>query len=174
MSQLNQQRLNSTWQQYLFRLAQQYSHIAQEVVGDNLVSVVLFGSIARGEAHAGSDIDLLIVCRQLPHGTFLRQAVVEPVRRQLQTELDHLWQQGYSIDFTEHLKNKEEAAQTRLLYLDMTEEAVILFDRDTFFANILERLRTHLQQTGAQRRKLGTIRYWDLKPDFKSGEVVTL
>ncbi|MBK7203130.1 nucleotidyltransferase domain-containing protein [Candidatus Amarolinea dominans] len=174
MSQLNERRLSVNWQQYLFRLAQQYSDVAQEIIGDNLVSVVLFGSIVRGEAHANSDIDLLIVCRQLPQGVFLRQAVLEPIRQQLQTELRRLWQEGYYIDFAEHLKNREEASQIRLLYLDMTEEAVILFDQDAFFANVLERLRTHLRRTGAQRRKLGTIRYWDLKPDFRPGEVVTL
>ncbi|MCC6622515.1 MAG: nucleotidyltransferase domain-containing protein [Deltaproteobacteria bacterium] len=39
-----------------------------EVYGEELVSVVLFGSVARGTAHATSDIDLLIVFRTLPHG----------------------------------------------------------------------------------------------------------
>jgi hypothetical protein len=174
MSQAFLPRLDDTWQQHLFALAKQYSQIAQEIIADNLVSVVLFGSVARGEARANSDIDLLLVCHQLPHGAFSRQAILEPVRQQLQIELDHLWQQGCMIDFSEHLKTKEEAAQPQLLYLDMTEEAILLFDQNAFFAGLLDKLRTHLQQTGAQRQKLGQIRYWDLKPDFKPGEAVTL
>jgi hypothetical protein len=56
----------------------------------------------------------------------------------------------------------------------MTEEAVILFDRDDFFAQVLARVRERLRELGAQRRQLGRMRYWDLKPDFKPGEVITL
>jgi hypothetical protein len=139
----------------MLALAQRYSQVAQEVLADNLVAVVLFGSVARGEARANSDIDLLIVCHQLPHGVFSRQTILEPVRQQLQSELDHLWQQGCMTDFTEHLKTKEEAARPQFLYLDMTEEAIILFDQDAFFASVLDKLRIHLRQIGAQQQKLG-------------------
>lgn len=35
----------------------------EEIYGDRLVKMVLFGSQARGDAHAGSDIDVLIVLK---------------------------------------------------------------------------------------------------------------
>ncbi len=35
-------------------------------LGPRLVSIVLFGSLARGDAAAGSDIDLLVVARGFP------------------------------------------------------------------------------------------------------------
>ncbi len=35
-------------------------------LGDNLVAVVLFGSYAKGAAHAASDLDLLVIARALP------------------------------------------------------------------------------------------------------------
>jgi hypothetical protein len=38
--------------------------------------------------------------------------------------------------------------------LDMTEEAIILYDRDGFFAGILERLRKKLRELGAQRKRM--------------------
>jgi hypothetical protein len=56
----------------------------------------------------------------------------------------------------------------------MTEEAIFLFDRDGFFADILDKLRCRLWELGAQRKQFGTIRSWDLKPDFKIGEVIEL
>jgi len=160
--------------QTLRRLAEQYATVAQAVLGDNLTSVVLFGSVARGEAGLGSDIDLLVVCRELPKGAFRRQEVLEPVREKLLADLERLWEQGCYTDFAELIKTEAEAQKTHLLYLDMTEEAVILFDRGGFFAAILARLRERLRELGAQRRQLGSLRYWDLKPDFKPGEVVTL
>ena len=38
----------------------------QEILGDNLVEVILFGSYARGEASEGSDVDVLVITRQKP------------------------------------------------------------------------------------------------------------
>jgi len=155
-------------------LAERYARMAQEVLGDNLTAVVLFGSVARGQARPASDIDLLVVCRELPSGAFRRQEVLEPVRMQLQAELDRLWAQGCYTGFAEVLKTEAEAQRTHLLYLDMTTEAAILFDRGGFFAGVLARTRERLRELGAQRRQLGRLRYWDLKPDFTPGEVITL
>lgn len=158
----------------LRHLAERYAAAAQVVLGDNLTSVVLFGSVARGQAGPESDIDLLVICRELPAGTFRRQEVLEPVRERLQADLDRLWEQRCYTGFAEVIKTEMEAQKTHLLYLDMTEEAVILFDRGGFFAEMLRRVRERLQELGAQRKQLGRTRYWDLKPDFKPGEVITL
>lgn len=158
----------------LRHLAGRYAEVAQDVLGDNLISVVLFGSVARGEARSDSDIDLLVICRELPTGVFRRQEVLEPVRERLQADLDRLWDQGCYTDFTEVIKTGAEAQKTHLLYLDMTEEAEILFDRDGFFAAVLARIQERLRKLGAQRRQLGRLRYWDLKPDFTPGEVIRL
>lgn len=117
---------------------------------------------------------MLVVCRALPSGAFRRQEVLEPVRESVQAELDRLWEQGCYADFTAVIKTEMEAQRTHLLYLDMTEEAVILFDRGGFFAGVLARVRERLRELGARRRQLGGVRYWDLKPDFKPGEVIVL
>lgn len=160
--------------QTLRRLAERYAAIAQEVLGDNLTAVVLFGSVAQGQAGPRSDIDLLVICRKLPGGAFRRQETLDPVREQFRAELDQLWAQGCYTDFSEVIKSETEAQRTHPLYLDMTEEAVILFDRGGFFATVLERLRERLRELGAERKQLGRLRYWDLKPDFKPGEVIVL
>jgi len=162
------------FQRGLLALACRYALLTEEALGDNLTSVVLFGSVARGQARPNSDIDLLIVCRRLPQGAFRRQALLEPVRQQLQARLEPLWEQGCYVDFTELLKDEAQAQRHRLLYLDMTEEAVLLFDRNNFFADVLARLRKRLKELGSQRKQLGSIRYWDLKPDFKPGEEIVL
>lgn len=155
-------------------LAQRYAEIAEEVLGENLTSVVLYGSVARGEASPGSDIDLLIICRELPEGIFRRYEVLEPVRTRIQPELGALWEQGCYSDFSEILKTDAEAQHTIPPYLDMTEDALLLYDRGGFFASVLRCLRERLQALGAQRKRLGKVRYWDLKPDFHPGEVIEL
>ena len=49
----------------------------QRVFMDKLVSVVVFGSVARGEARVDSDVDLLIVARGLPKSRFKRLVLFE-------------------------------------------------------------------------------------------------
>jgi len=60
----------------LRRLAERYATLLQSTLEDRLVSVVLFGSVARGEATASSDIDLLIVADDLPTGQFARKRLL--------------------------------------------------------------------------------------------------
>lgn len=160
--------------QTLRGLAVRYAEVARDILGENLTSVILFGSVARGEPDPQSDIDLFIICRSLPKGAFRRRAVLDPVRERLHDKLACLWKAGIYTDFVEIIRTEDEARRPRLLYLDMTEEAILFFDRDSFFAGILDRLRYRLRELGAQRKQLGMIRYWDLKPDFRLGEVIEL
>ena len=166
---MDRRELNET----LRLLARKYAEIARETLGDDLVSVVLFGSVARGEATPTSDIDILLVVRGLPaKGAFKRRAVIEPVRERITEDLESLWQKGVYVDFVEVLYTPEEAQVVRPIYLDMTEEAVLLYDKEGFFEGILKRLRERLREIGAQRKTLGKIRYWDLTPDGTPREVV--
>jgi len=45
-------------------LAREYSRRLRERLGDNLVSVTLYGSRARGDAREGSDFDLIVRVRE--------------------------------------------------------------------------------------------------------------
>ena len=68
-----------------------------------------------------------------------------------------------------------EASTTKPFYLGMLTAHAVLYDRDEFFATILQRLKRRLAEVGSERRvdKDG-YEYWDLKPDFKPGEVIEL
>jgi hypothetical protein len=72
------------------------------------------------------------------------------------------------------VRTPAEAARPIPLYLDLTEDAVILHDRGGFFADVLERVRTSLRRLGARRIRQGTAWYWDLKPDFQPGDVIEI
>jgi predicted nucleotidyltransferase len=167
---MTQRELNEA----LRSLAEKYTRLAREHLGTNLVSVALFGSAARGEATPNSDIDLLVVCEDLPKGMFKRHALLEPIRAQLQDDLERLWKQGIYADFTELIYIRDEANRFHWVYLDMLEDAVILYDESGFLQSVFERLRKRLVELGAQRKTIGKIRYYDLKPDLKLREVIEL
>ena len=47
--------------------------------GKNLVSIVLFGSYARGKARETSDIDVLVIAKKLPSNVWERDKIIEEI-----------------------------------------------------------------------------------------------
>jgi predicted nucleotidyltransferase len=160
--------LNST----LHRLAHRYAAAAQEALGPQLVSIALYGSVARGQATHSSDIDLFVVLQEAPAGMLARRRLLLPARESLTPELEELWMQGIYADFIEVIRSRTEAQQFHPLYLDMSQEAILLYDRDQFLQTLLEKVRERLQRAGAERLSVGRYWYWDLKQADISGEVV--
>jgi len=158
----------------LHQLALQYSKILTKVLGDALISVVLYGSVARGSATGGSDIDLVVVVKDLPAGQLKRKKIVVEADKEIEPALEELRRDGIDASFSRILKTPDEASFITPLYLDLVEDAILLFDRDGFFYSILSRLRQRLRSLGARRVSSGRILYWDLKPDFKTGERFSL
>ncbi len=142
--------------------------------GDRLVSLVVYGSVGRGTMRPNSDIDLLIVADGLPSGRIPRVDNFSEVERRLAPLLERFRQQGISTEFSPVFKTPGEAAHTTPLFLDMVDDAVILHDRDGFFAGVLDRLRSRLATLGSRRIWRGNAWYWDLKPDYKPGEIFEL
>jgi uncharacterized protein len=146
----------------LHDLAERYSASALEALGARLVSIALYGSIARKEAAPGSDIDLFIVLEEAPSGMLSRRRLLDPVRESLTPELEKLWKQSIYADFVEVIRTRSEAQKFHPLYLDMSQEAILLFDRDKFLESLLSRVKEQLKKGGAERKVMGRFRYWDL------------
>ena len=81
---------------------------------------------------------------------------------------------GYLIDLSPLIKTREEALRGSPVFLDMVEDAIIVYDKKGFFEGVLGRLRKKLAVLGAKRVWQGNAWYWDLKPDFRPGEVFEL
>jgi hypothetical protein len=75
----------------------------------------------------------------------------------------------------EHILTPEEVRDHPPLLLDLTQDAVILFDRDDFPSSELEIIRAKLKELDAKRIWLDEDRwYWDLKPNSKMGETIEI
>ena len=148
--------------------------IMEEEFGDDLVSVVLFGSVARGDNRKDSDVDLLIVVKNLPKDSMLKRIRLFEEKVEDKLNLEQYWKEGYYISLSPILKTPEEAERFSPLYLDMTQDAVILYDKDGFFKGVLDKLRERLKELGAERVWMGKKWYWVLKRDSKFGDTVEL
>jgi len=142
--------------------------------GARLVSVVIFGSVARGTYREDSDLDVLIIAERLPLGRMKQVEEFSLIEEKLEPLIESMSKEGLQTCISVIFKTLEEAKQGSPLFLDLIEDAVILFDRDQFFAGILERLRKRLQELGARRVWRGDWWYWNLKPDYKPGEIFEL
>ncbi|MEM1507562.1 MAG: nucleotidyltransferase domain-containing protein [Candidatus Bathyarchaeia archaeon] len=143
-------------------------------LGDKLVSVIVYGSVARGSTRKDSDIDILIVAETLPKSRMMRQKLFLLIEEPLEPLIDDLWDKGFHVDFSPIILSLEEASRIRPIYLDMVEDSIILYDRNGFFKNIMDRLRKRLEELGAKRVWVGDKWYWVLKPDIRFGEVVEI
>ena len=86
----------------------------------------------------------------------------------------HAESQGVNTTLSPVFKTPEEVLAGSPLFLDMVEDAQVLYDRDGFLAEQLARLEARLTKLGAMRIWKGNAWYWDLKPDYTPGEVLEL
>lgn len=138
--------------------------------GDNLISIVLYGSVARGTARDESDIDILIILKDAPNAYYERLEPVIDIEIELRKNIS-----GTAPIFSSIILSKEEAMENRNIFLDMIDDSIILFDKDNFFKNRLKELKNRLIQLGSRKVTLkDNTWYWQLKPDIKAGEILEL
>jgi len=139
--------------------------------GERLISVVVFGSVGRETQRFDSDIDLLIIATGLPDGRMKRVKEFSNVEDRMQGFIQSLEKNGITTCLSPVFKTPEEAAGLSPLFFDMIEDARILFDKDEYFSEVLEKLKKRLKVLGSKRIWRGNAWYWELKPDYKHGEV---
>lgn len=144
-----------------------FLELLKDRFGDNLVTVVVFGSRARGTERPESDVDVLVVAEGFAKSRLERQLLLLRLAREV------------SEDFADAVScvplTPEEASRVHPFYLGMLSGHERLHDRGGFFEAVLERLRRRLAELGSQRRVDDDgFEYWDLKPDWKPGDVVEL
>lgn len=155
-------------------LVDQMVSAVRALYGDRLISVVLYGSVARGTMRHDSDMDVLIVAQDLPNGRLHRIREFEAVEERLAESFRRAASHGVTTSLSAVLKTPDELQAGSPLFLDMVEDARVLYDRDGAFKRRIDLLRHRLAQLGAKRIWKANAWYWDLKPDYRPGEVFEL
>ncbi len=141
---------------------------------DDLLAVACFGSVARGEAEPESDLDLYVVTRtRVPS---LIDPRLERVRQLRETpEYQTVAREGHRPDTVPIFHTAAELAAHPWILLDIADHGVILYDPEGILDRELNAVRRRLHELGSKRieRPDGSW-YWDLKPDWRPGDVVEL
>lgn len=126
---------------------------ARQLLGDTLVSVVLFGSRARGSSHPDSDFDLLIVAHSLPD---------EEGRDELALDIAEIGC-DYGLSLQLILATLEEtmlsATTGAPLMFEIYDAHRIVYDKEGFFSQVIEEFAEQLHRWKARKIK---DRVWEV------------
>lgn len=138
---------------------------------EDLVSLAIFGSIATGRAKRTSDLDILLIARNLPDSYLERIRLFDEATRGIEKLRIELWREkGIYTPLDPIILKPEEARITQPFYLDMIDGCSIIIDRGGFLRRKLDELRKRLREIGARRIELADGRwYWDLGSRSRSG-----
>jgi hypothetical protein len=157
-------------------LADEYTRAIHDFFGDKLISVAFFGSVARGTAGRESDVDVLVVAKNLPRDVGLRFRETAPVHDALKrtNAYSNLKLQGRSGFVSDIFLTPDEAKSHPPILLDVCYDGVLAYDRDRFLEGVLGDIDRRLKELKAKRVKASKGYYWILKPDVKPSEAVEI
>lgn len=116
----------------------------------DIVAALLFGSWAKGAETPDSDIDLLIVADG-----------INPKRHRRGTEIAYIKHCLPALSLDIILFTKEEVQSNfrnhNPLFLDITEEGIIILDREDFLRNLILETKEHIRQRGIKRFRDGWV-----------------
>jgi hypothetical protein len=152
-----------------------------EEFGEELISVVLYGSAVKGSFKLErSDIDLLYILEDSSKNVWRREG---GVFRDFQSTweyraCDHRLKirgtYGYPEVTTAWLQ-RSTAMKFQPMYLDMIPHRAVLYDADKFFEKLMNKLEGALGALGSLRieRPDGTY-FWSLDPGMAPGELIEI
>ena len=150
-----------------------YCEILYDHFGKRLKGVLVFGSVARGDWDKNSDIDLLVVVSSLNKPIWERTRELLALRNELRktSEYERAVEGGFYPVIQHYPLDEIEAQRFHRLYLDACIDGIILYEKDSFLTEILNKFRFKLAEMGAKRITVpGKRHYWILR-EIRAGEV---
>lgn len=142
----------------------------QNAFGPKLVGILLFGSSVQ-KIKAISDVDLYIVYDAAKMNRNEIEKIWQPIEEKIQLDLKALSLKGYNYVVSPIIKCKESAEKFQHFYLDLPEVHRIIFERDSFFTNLIKKIENYRKSSGMIKVQVGNLWYWNLAPDADSKQI---
>jgi predicted nucleotidyltransferase len=126
---------------FYFNFTSAIAHELEEIFSEDLVSVVVFGSAARGEAVAKDNIDVLIVVEKFEKVG--RDEVIDSIEDNLKMSEDYfdLVENNLATNINPLCLTRSEIGKNPSLIKDVIEDGFMIYDTDDFMEDKLEQMR---------------------------------
>jgi predicted nucleotidyltransferase len=139
-------------------------------LGNSVVGVALFGSLARGEAGERADADFLVVLRGIEHSLERRRRVYLPLYRGLNRN-EAKPMDVTVIDLDDSLLDDPNLLLTPLL-LNVGWEGKVLWDPEGRLSRFFQRVRELIGRAGLERYRTPDGKYgWKPKAEFGPAQI---
>lgn len=125
-------------------------HLIEEL-GNRVIAVALFGSLARGEASGRSDADLLVVVKGMPRGMKRRFAIYDVAYKTIQRDIT-------IIDVDEEELFKEDMEVSPLL-INIAWDSLVLYDPSGRLSKLFEGVKAIVNKLNLDRYKTQDGKY---------------
>jgi predicted nucleotidyltransferase len=138
--------------------------------------VCLFGSSVRGTLRDGSDIDFLVVIKEVKRSYHKRIKEIIPLLDDIRATQEYHEVEKFKL----HIEpcflvfTADEIKDHPPILLDISQEGIILFDKENFLKEELTRVKETLVRLGSRKKITPHGHYWTLKPDIKPGEIINI
>ena len=136
-----------------------------------LLGVWLFGSVARGEARPNSDVDLLVVARNLMGNKSQMADAISSVV-DVRSERDFFFRNGFVTDISFYPITEEELGRFYPIMLDVLDHGIVLYERGEILNKTARSMKEWLSRMRVRKVTLKRGWMWLLPPDLKVGEPV--
>lgn len=123
----------------------------KEKFRDDLLSIVLFGSYARGVEHEYSDVDLLIIAKSLPDDWRERDKII------MDLKTPFIFEKKIDITLIDENDLADSMKWFDPLILGISETHVILYDKRDFFRDNMKTFKERVKRVNV--KKIGERSY---------------
>ena len=166
-------RIPAFFRDYLIKFVE----ILEKKYEKNLLSVILYGSIARGTWNLESDIDIfLLFSNKIKEREKLDKDVLKTII-EFEKTIHIINDNGIQIYFPiQELSLKlKDLVNFRTLFYDISMDGIVIYDKDLIGTKFLEKIRIRIKDKGLERIFVGyNDFYWKRKENVKFGEIIEL
>jgi len=155
---------------------QDYITILKENFKEHLLSVILFGSVARGQWKRESDIDLLVIfTNELMDTAELNQKLTR-ITIKFESEMILLDANSNALfcPIKEIAFTLKELERFRTFFYDVSIDGILMYDCYNIGKKFKERIQHRIIEKGLKRINTGNNGFYWKRKDIKFGEIIEL
>ncbi len=137
-------------QRAFFEFLLHFVSTCRKVLEDNVIGVVLVGAHVKRFVRSQQDVDLIVICDELPQSTWKRYDLVMKILETVEPEREKLAQAaGIPLYLSPVLKTKKEMEDLQPRYVVLIREGKILYDPRRWVKRYLDRIRNESSKGGS-------------------------